>query len=317
MMKVEIEDTGIGLSDKAMESLFSPFQQAQRLSGGTGLGLYSLAQRLNALQGTYGVTRRKDGLQGSLFWFAIPYRPDSLTAEAVSGDESPGSNRNLFKMVAAQSVTEFATPPTDEGKKEVKESKANESIIPPEPPFTSHANEVDRSLPASAPDIKRKLTILLVDDSISILKLTGMMLTRQGFDVTKAENGSEALLKMSDQLKRHGVPFDAVLMDFQMPVMDGLETTRRLRASERTCQCRFCLEKQSAGGDAHDRSQTPRQKQCSNRHFVIGVSANSDDDTLREAYEAGVDTSLPKPFSLTAFMEVYLKNKSPTVMNKI
>ncbi len=56
-LRVEVQDTGIGLSDEAMQSLFNPFKQAQRLAGGTGLGLFSLAKRVEALQGTYGVMR--------------------------------------------------------------------------------------------------------------------------------------------------------------------------------------------------------------------------------------------------------------------
>lgn len=75
-LRVEVEDTGIGLSEDAMETLFNPFRQAQRLAGGTGLGLYSLAQRIEALQGRCGVSKRRDGGEGSLFWFEVPYRPD-------------------------------------------------------------------------------------------------------------------------------------------------------------------------------------------------------------------------------------------------
>jgi K+-sensing histidine kinase KdpD len=79
----EIEDTGIGISDEKMASLFNPFQQAQKLAGGTGLGLFSLSKRLDALHGYYGVRRRTDGVQGSVFWFAIPYKPDMTAERAV------------------------------------------------------------------------------------------------------------------------------------------------------------------------------------------------------------------------------------------
>ncbi len=51
--------------------LFAPFQQAQKNAGGTGLGLYSLSQRVTALGGRYGVRDRLDGQQGSLFWFSL------------------------------------------------------------------------------------------------------------------------------------------------------------------------------------------------------------------------------------------------------
>jgi hypothetical protein len=51
-------------------------KQAQRLAGGTGLGLFSLSKRTEALGGSRGVSVRKDGRRGSNFWFSFPYRPD-------------------------------------------------------------------------------------------------------------------------------------------------------------------------------------------------------------------------------------------------
>ena len=86
-IRFEIEDTGIGMTEEAMASLFNPFKQTQRLAGGTGLGLYSLAKRLEALHGFYGVMKRRDGKQGSLFWFAIPYRPDHVAALLIGDND--------------------------------------------------------------------------------------------------------------------------------------------------------------------------------------------------------------------------------------
>jgi signal transduction histidine kinase len=48
-VRVSIEDTGIGLSKETRDTLFQPFKQAQRMAGGTGLGLFSLSKRMEAL----------------------------------------------------------------------------------------------------------------------------------------------------------------------------------------------------------------------------------------------------------------------------
>jgi hypothetical protein len=77
---VTVEDTGIGISDENKKKLFQAFQQAQRRAGGTGLGLFSLAKRIEALKGTFGVRDRDDGEQGSCFWFTFPYRPDIVAS---------------------------------------------------------------------------------------------------------------------------------------------------------------------------------------------------------------------------------------------
>ena len=79
----EVEDSGIGLTKQQRKILFQPFRQAQRKCGGTGLGLYALAKRVQAIGGDYGVRGKKGGGTGSLFWFSLPYDPDEETARSV------------------------------------------------------------------------------------------------------------------------------------------------------------------------------------------------------------------------------------------
>ena len=56
---------------------------AQRSTGGTGLGLFSLSERIAALGGRVGVADRSDGGYGSKFWFTFPYLPDVAAAANV------------------------------------------------------------------------------------------------------------------------------------------------------------------------------------------------------------------------------------------
>jgi two-component system capsular synthesis sensor histidine kinase RcsC len=116
-IRVSIEDTGIGLTEETRAALFQPFKQAQRFAGGTGLGLFSLSKRSEALGGSRGVGNRKDGKRGSLFWFSFPYRPDrsselqelSPSSESVKLEElSPASidiDRNLHVLLVDDSFT--------------------------------------------------------------------------------------------------------------------------------------------------------------------------------------------------------------------
>jgi CheY-like chemotaxis protein len=112
--------------------------------------------------------------------------------------------------------------------------------------------------------LPRSLRILLVEDNRINQKVTSAILTRQGHRVEIAENGEQALTTLA------AADFDAVLMDCQMPVMDGFEATRRLRQS-------------SAVRDPN----IP----------VIAITANAMQGDREQCLAAGMDDYLSKPIS--------------------
>ena len=71
-------------------------------------------------------------------------------------------------------------------------------------------------------------TILIVDDTETVLMFEKMMLAGQGFKVVTAKNGLEALEKIA------GVQPDLVLLDIMMPELDGIETCKRLKSNPQT-----------------------------------------------------------------------------------
>ncbi len=68
---------------------------------------------------------------------------------------------------------------------------------------------------------------LVVDDSRATRRIVGDIMRRLGYEITEAGNGREAL----DRLEEFGAP-DVVLVDWNMPVMDGLEFIKHVRANE-------------------------------------------------------------------------------------
>ena len=203
---MEIQDTGIGISQETMDELFSPFKQAQRLAGGTGLGLYSLAKRMETLNGYYGVRARADGKQGSNFWFAIPYKPDHISAAASIENESSSSSRKEGIIPSMSQLTLSTVDRTFASSPHFSDTRAssgyggqytvdhNYSMWKSLDNDTrSYSQSIPYNLASNISVDTLKLNILLVDDSFSILKVVGCMLQKQGHIVTEALNGEEAL----------------------------------------------------------------------------------------------------------------------------
>ena len=114
--------------------------------------------------------------------------------------------------------------------------------------------------------------ILLVDDMQINREVAKMMLESDGFSVDVAENGQEAVDLVSENPAGH---YAAILMDIQMPVMDGYEATQRIRSLTDP-----------------GRANVP----------VIAVTANAFKEDIKKAIDAGMDAHVSKPVSPEAMM---------------
>ena len=88
-------------------------------------------------------------------------------------------------------------------------------------------NRLDAAaMPALPEGPSKPLRVLLAEDQPVNQKLMSAVMERLGHDLAIAENGIEVIRKLRDQ------PFDIILMDIQMPLMDGIQTTKVIRASD-------------------------------------------------------------------------------------
>ena len=109
------------------------------------------------------------------------------------------------------------------------------------------------------------------------------MLTINGHTVDTAVNGNESLEKLKSKYMNQ--EYAALVTDIQMPVMDGIECTKRFRVWEEAQQCLL------------DAQGVPRRP----RFLVVGMSANCDSKTKQDALDAGMDFFCPKPFKYEDF----------------
>ncbi|MBL8860156.1 MAG: response regulator [Planctomycetes bacterium] len=92
----------------------------------------------------------------------------------------------------------------------------------PPAPFASKAS--------SEPEPRLRARVLLAEDVVATQRLYSLYLRRAGADVDVADNGKIAVDRVTESM-REGRPYDLVLMDMQMPVMDGYTATRELRSA--------------------------------------------------------------------------------------
>lgn len=109
--------------------------------------------------------------------------------------------------------------------------------------------------------------ILVVDDIAANRMMLEIFLTRNGFDVVTAESGEQAVAHSIRE------PFDAILMDLHMPVVDGYEAARRIRAAE------------------------PPGR----RTLLLAVTAAVGSEVRAKCLAAGMDEHFAKPLNLVTF----------------
>jgi PAS domain S-box-containing protein len=208
-VRVEVNDTGIGIAPAALEEVFEPFTQADssttRLYGGTGLGL-AIARDLVQLMG------------------------GSIAATSALGEGSTFTVEIELAPPAAAAAVACATAPASPG----------------------------------VPHWLSKPTVLVVEDGPVNQVVAVRTLERCGCRAHVVADGYEALAALAEQV------FDAVLMDCQMPGLDGYETTAELRRRE--------------GGER----RTP----------VIAMTAHAMRGDRERCLAAGMDDYVSKPLRL-------------------
>jgi signal transduction histidine kinase/ligand-binding sensor domain-containing protein/CheY-like chemotaxis protein len=128
--------------------------------------------------------------------------------------------------------------------------------------------------PAEIPSGQHPLRILLAEDNSINQRVASIMLSRLGCRADVAADGFEVLEAVNRQ------HYDLILMDVQMPGMDGLEATRRIRAE-----------------------LPPERQPC-----IVAMTANALEDHRQACLTAGMDDFLPKPVLLADLREAVLRN---------
>lgn len=226
-IKFMIEDTGIGIEDEVQKRLFQPFSQGDsstaRKFGGTGLGLTICQNLLDLMKGR--MTLESTPGVGTTATFWIPFnrpqgaqrsglvRIDALS-DRLQSEMSVSCNSSEYEQVLSNSSSrEPGSSPLDK----IKSHWRNNSSISLSP---------DCDL---GPSERAKIHVLVVEDNAINQQIAIKNIQKLGFQVTAAWNGKEALDYLMAAKQGHKRKPDIILMDVQMPVIDGYKCTHVLR----------------------------------------------------------------------------------------
>ncbi|KAK5798659.1 hypothetical protein VI817_004949 [Penicillium citrinum] len=292
---VAVKDNGIGISDQHQKLLFERFKQAyprtDRVYGGYGLGL-NISRRLCHMHGGEIGVSSKEG-EGSTFGFYFTVRRCPDTDNVKENRESPvdklchqvreldskipdirrdTSRANFSEEPPIRHVDEVAinTEPDDRREHSAKLSEA--AIRDNGPSIDRRRSSIDKFSPKQEPKAITEMSkleephrILFVEDNVINQRVLARKLKKVGFEVITANNGQEALEAWKHDL------FDCILMDQEMPVMDGSSAAQEIRALEK-------------GNGTH----TP----------ILGVTANVRQNQQADMLDAGMDGVVQKPYKM-------------------
>lgn len=248
-VQIVVEDSGIGMSQETLAKLFTPFTQADmsdtRRHGGTGLGLAISKGLIDAMGGQVAVKSQLGVGTTFTIDLTLPLAPEEIRPPKIQATQKPdmamlqadqdeqarkkrflietaARAKALVQAVASEAAASKPVPADvlPEAKPEAKPASV------PKPPDLARAPKLDALRPPQdLPGQLQGLRVLVVDDDPSNVRVGEIMLTSLGAQVTACLGAQLGLQQLQDPEQS----FELVLMDLQMPTLDGLEATRLIR----------------------------------------------------------------------------------------
>jgi signal transduction histidine kinase/ActR/RegA family two-component response regulator len=257
-LRFKVQDTGCGLTAEEKQVLFKRFSQASPRThaqyGGSGLGLFISRQLAELHGGQIGVA--SEAGSGSIFGFFIAGRrssaPDHDTAHTLPIEREFGGGSSLSQTITPQRLDVASTSP----EASLLSRKAKPQLDP------------------------RTLDILVVEDNLVNQKVLVKQLKKFVGSVDVANDGLEALafLEKTHYRQKGGLSLSVILMDLEMPNMDGLTCVREIRKME-------------------------EQGNIFGHVPIIAVTANVRDEQVAAAKRSGMDDVVSKPFRIPELID--------------
>ena len=260
-----ITDTGIGMSEEFIQKIYEPFARAKSATesgiSGTGLGMSIVKAYVDYLHGMIDITSTPG--KGSRFRIVLPLLPAKKGGNAgrANAQTQTDSGQNSRACEPAQSAAS-------------KEASDNmQTAVLDAVSENMQSQSCDTTLKAAD---RSNIKILVAEDNFLNQQLIRDLLLDEGYSVEIVSDGADAVEAVWDG------DYDVVLMDIQMPVMDGYEATKQIR----------------------------RLGSKGEHILIFAMTANAFDSDRANAIDAGMNGHLAKPVDidqLNAMLDEYLK----------
>ena len=274
VLRFIVKDTGIGMSKEFLPKLFEPFTQEDTSTtdryGGIGLSLSVTKNIVELMDGT--IKAESDKGIGTTFTITIRLgASDRKAAPKVI----PQASVQAAAEISGQKLPETVQPDTKPEKEPpVPRETGTSAEVTVNGDISQPGSEESRLEPDNSVDGPlRGKRVLIAEDVDLNAEILSDLLEMEEISSERAENGQIALDMFSESPEYY---YDAILMDLRMPVMDGLDSARNIRALDRP-----------------DAAGIP----------IIAVTANASYDDRQNVILAGMNCHLSKPIDSELLFE--------------
>lgn len=261
-LRFEVHDTGCGLNPDEKKKLFNRFTQASPRThvqyGGSGLGLF-ISRQLTELQGGEIGVASEAGV-GSTFAFYVKCKRAPEDQNFLAIQKKLSSDLESTMRLSSNVVK------TEEDHRASVSTMRQLDHKEPNPAMNGVVGASEASDPTT-------WHVLIVEDNLVNQKILAQQIRKLGSTVHVANHGGEALslIATSIHCTPGGILLSVILMDLEMPVMDGIACVRKIREMESKGEIKIHLP-------------------------IIAVTANARGEQIANARDSGMDDVMPKPF---------------------
>ena len=279
VLKITVEDTGVGIDQSDIDLLFRDYTQLHKPintdAPSTGLGLAICRQLIELMGGE--IALESEPGRGSSFWFTLPV--------SIRDDFEFLDHEEIYNLIAP--VGSRVDIPIEYSNREIPErfSRSRRAAVSGDDediddiiPADDQASEVPEINGAEILDsdehqLSVDLRILVVEDNEINLKVIHGFLDKLGLSPATVNNGLEAVQHITEG----GAEYDLILMDCEMPIMDGYTAAIRIHQWQKQ----------------NNKALTP----------IIALSAHAADIHRQKALEAGMALHIAKPLTFEKFID--------------